>query len=163
MIIAFTGHRPQNLDHDYEGKSPLSLKIRREIIKHLAAHGYKSGLIDHTIVGMALGVDMLAAEICLDLGIPYIAAIPFVGQHLKWPFKSRERYKYLLSKACEIVNVSGDDKYKPQYMQIRNIWMVDNCTKVFAVWDGSTSGGTYNCVQYAKDKKPIIYINPKLL
>lgn len=162
MIIAFTGHRPQKLDHDYDGTSPLSMKIRGRIIKELAAHGYKSGKIDHTIVGMALGIDMLAAQISLDLGIPFVAAIPFVGQHLKWPLKSRERYKYLLSKAVEIVNVSGDDKYKPQYMQLRNIWMVDKCTKLFAIWDGST-GGTFNCVQYAKDKKPIIYINPKIL
>jgi hypothetical protein len=32
---------------------------------------------------------------------------------------------------------------------------------VIAFWDGSTSGGTFNCVEYAKRKKKEIYqINP---
>lgn len=155
--IAITGHRPQKLGYDYELTSPLIKKIEKEIKKHLTiARG------DVGITGMALGIDTLYAKICLEMGIAYIAAIPFIGQHLKWPFKSRELYKHLLSKASEVVNVSGDDKYKPEYMQKRNIWMVDECTKLISVWDGSR-GGTMNCTEYARDKKPIIHINPKML
>jgi uncharacterized phage-like protein YoqJ len=166
MNIAFTGHRPNKLGHDYDLKSPLVMKIRGEIIRHLASLGYKLGKIDSIIVGMALGIDTLAAEISIDLKIPFIAAIPFNGQHLKWPFKSRERYLNLLSKAAEIVNVSGADYYKPEFMQQRNIWMVDQLTGkndyLIAVHDGS-SGGTFNCVQYATGKVKIITINPKKL
>lgn len=50
--------------------------------------------------------------------------------------------------------------YKPYLMQVRNEYMVDLAEKVIAVWDG-TSGGTANCVEYAKKKtKKIITINP---
>lgn len=157
MKIAITGHRPSKLGHDYDLTSPLIKKIEKEIKKQLILCRPALG-----ITGMALGIDTLYAIICLDLGIPYIAAIPFIGQHLKWPFKSRELYNHLLSKAIEVVNVSGDDRYKPHYMQKRNIWMVDECDKLISIWDGS-SGGTANCTEYARDKKPIIHINPKML
>lgn len=163
MKIGITGHRPAKLGHDYDLTSRLTGKIQGEIIKTLAACGYKSGLVTHGITGMALGIDTLYAKICLQLGIPYIAAIPFNGQHLKWPFKSRETYLYLLSKAAEVVNVSGDDKYKPQYMHQRNHWIVDNVDKLISVWDGSKDGGTYECTEYARNKIPIIHINPKML
>lgn len=50
--------------------------------------------------------------------------------------------------------------YKPYLMQVRNEYMVNLADKVIAVWDG-TSGGTGNCVAYAKKKeKEIILINP---
>lgn len=39
--------------------------------------------------------------------------------------------------------------------------MVDRCDKLIACYNGDTSGGTYNCVQYAKKKgKEIIVIDP---
>ena len=45
-------------------------------------------------------------------------------------------------------------------MQIRNQWMVDNCELLIAVFDG-TSGGTANCVNYAKSiRKNTVVINP---
>jgi uncharacterized phage-like protein YoqJ len=49
--------------------------------------------------------------------------------------------------------------YTAAVMQKRNEWMVDNCNMLITVWDGA-SGGTANCVRYAKhtDKK-IIRIN----
>jgi hypothetical protein len=34
-------------------------------------------------------------------------------------------------------------------MQIRNEWMVDHCTHVAALWDGSP-GGTGNCIRYVR-------------
>ena len=49
-------------------------------------------------------------------------------------------------------------------MQLRNEWMVDHCDKLIAIFNqDETSGGTFNCVQYARSKnKDIIFINPKL-
>ncbi len=48
-------------------------------------------------------------------------------------------------------------------MDKRNKWMVDNCDLLIAVWNG-TSGGTANCVNYAKSiNKQIIIINPNSL
>ena len=35
-------------------------------------------------------------------------------------------------------------------MQKRNQWMIDNSSQVLALYDGSGSGGTFNCLEYAK-------------
>lgn len=161
MNIAITGHRPNKLGNDYALTSPLILRIKEEIIK----------IIDHRILqfkdiklitGMALGIDTLFAKIAIELKIPFIAAIPCIGQESKWPQKSKDIYNQLLSQAYEIVRVTTDE-YTPTCMQKRNQWMVDNCNLLIAVWDG-TSGGTGNCVKYTQSiKKDIIIIDPKTL
>ena len=40
--------------------------------------------------------------------------------------------------------------------RITNEWMIDNSAVVISVWDG-TSGGTANCVKYAKKQKTKIW------
>jgi len=61
----------------------------------------------------------------------------------------------LLKRAARIVHVC-EPGYAAWKMQRRNEAMVDACTHVLALWDGS-SGGTENCVKYAeKKRKPII-------
>jgi len=43
-----------------------------------------------------------------------------------------------------------------------NEWMVDNSSILIAIYDGSKNGGTFNCIEYAKNKgKEIIVIDPK--
>lgn len=106
------------------------------------------------ISGMALGVDQWAAETCVALGIPFTAAIPFEGQESKWPWRAQRHYRELLEMAEERVVVCPGD-YRPFKLQKRNEWMVDNCTLLIAVWDGSP-GGTANCVRYATSiERPI--------
>lgn len=97
--------------------------------------------------------------ICYQEGIPYVAAIPFVGQESKWPEMAQKRWRFLLGKAAE-VEVVCKGGYAPEKMQKRNEWMVDHGDVLLAVWDG-TAGGTANCVRYAeKRKKRIVRINP---
>lgn len=74
-----------------------------------------------------------------------------------WPNESQKHYEYLLSKANTITIVS-EGSYSSSKMMIRNKVMVDNCDILIVIWDG-TSGGTKNCIKYAKGKKPIIFIN----
>jgi uncharacterized phage-like protein YoqJ len=96
---------------------------------------------------MALGIDQDFARVCIEMRIPFIAAIPFVGQESNWPFESQQRYQEILSYAYCVYVVSGGG-YAAWKMQTRNEWMVDNCDILIAVWDGS-SGGTRNCINYA--------------
>jgi uncharacterized phage-like protein YoqJ len=157
MRIAITGHRPNKLGNDYDLVSPLINRIR--ILLNEVILNYQPTEI---ISGMALGIDTLWAQLAIENSIPLVAAIPFKGQESMWPQKSQKVYNYLLSKAKEIVIVN-EGGYSPSKMQIRNEWMVDNCNLLIAVWD-ETSGGTANCVNYAKSvKQEIIYINPKKL
>jgi uncharacterized phage-like protein YoqJ len=141
MIVAFTGHRPAKLG-GYKD-NPLQQKIRKAIEDTLLKLKPEKA-----ISGMALGVDQWAAEICLKLEIPFLAAVPFVGQESVWPKESQEKYRELLRKADSIFIVSPAP-YAAWKLQKRNEWMVDHCDKLIAIWDG-TAGGTGNCVEYAK-------------
>lgn len=153
-IIAFTGHRSNKLG-GYELPNPIYNHVCQQI---------ESKLIelkpDKIISGMALGVDQWAANIAIKLKIQFIAAIPFIGQEKAWPIKSQKIYHSLLNKSCEQVIVCPGGYSAPK-MQIRNEFMVNKSDILIAVFDqNSTSGGTFNCIQYAKSiNKKIIYIN----
>lgn len=153
MIVAFTGHRPQKLG-GFKLPNPIYINVCQQIDKVL-----KELKPEKVISGMALGVDQWAASISYRLGIPFIAAVPFIGQESVWATESKKIYNKLLAKAVEKVIVS-DGEYSAQKLQIRNEWMVDHCDKLIGIWDG-TPGGTGNCIKYAKLKnKEIIFINP---
>jgi len=154
MIVAFTGHRPDKLG-GYRVPNPTYIKVCQQI--DFALRELKP---EKVISGMALGVDQWAAYIAHKLQIPFVAAVPFEKQESKWPQQSQETYHKLLKLASEVVIISPGG-YSHDKMQIRNQWMVDHCDKLIAVWDGS-SGGTGNCVGYAKSvKKDIFFINPR--
>jgi uncharacterized phage-like protein YoqJ len=153
-IIAFSGHRPPKLG-GYHLPNPTYNYVCQQIEKTL-----QELQPIKVISGMALGIDQWAASIAHKLGIPFIAAIPFAGQEGAWPEESQRIYRSLLNKADDAIFIC-EGGYEAIKMQIRNQWMVNNCNKLIAVWDG-TPGGTGNCVQYAKSvNKDIIYINPR--
>lgn len=153
MIVAFTGHRPDKIG-GYTLPNATYIHICQQLEKTL-----KELQPEKAISGMALGVDQYAASVCIKLGIPFIAAIPFSGQEKAWPEKSQRAYQALLSKAAEKIIVC-DGGYAASKMQLRNEWMCDNCDTLIAVWDG-TAGGTANCVKYAQSiNRDIIFINP---
>lgn len=115
----------------------------------------------HTICGMAIGADQLFAVICIRLGIPFIAAVPFIGQEFKWPENIQKQYFKILDKAKEVVIVS-EGNFSSEKFMIRNEYIVNNCDKLLAYYDGSPRSGTGHCVNFAnKMNKEIIRINPK--
>lgn len=153
MIIAITGHRPPKLG-GYKLPNPTYNKVYQAIEKLLLELKPEKCLS-----GMALGADQYFANICIGLSIPFVAIVPFEGQENAWPEQSQKTYQALLNKATEKVIVC-EGSYAPAKMQIRNEYLCDHSDLLIAVWDG-TSGGTGNCVEYAKSKgMKIIYINP---
>lgn len=153
-VVAVTGHRPDKLG-GYDRGNPLRTWIRERLSESLSNINPK-----RCISGMAIGVDQDFADVCVDLRIPFIAAIPFEGQEKLWPPSSQEYYRELLKKAM-LRKVISEGGYHASKMQRRNEWMVDNCQILIAVWDGS-GGGTGNCVKYAeKIGREIVRINPK--
>lgn len=99
---AFTGHRPQSLPFGFneadERCIALKQKLRDEIIRQIEENG-----VTHFITGMAIGVDMFAAEIVLGLksaynGITLECAIPCETQAEKWSEALRDRYFDIASK-----------------------------------------------------------------
>lgn len=171
MNIAITGHRPNKLGNDYDLKSPLIQWIKDQIIRRVTHFHCHEDVT--CITGMALGIDTLFAQIAVELGHPFIAAIPMKGQERMWPEKSQDLYHHYLARAQKIY-VTDINKYvtysefldlpftlySPFKMQKRNEWMTNTGDEIIGVWDG-TSGGTANCIKYAeKVGKPITIINP---
>lgn len=155
-IVAFTGHRPVKLlGYSDEARDRLRA-YARNVLSPFAPLGFQS--CQHKVIsGMALGWDMAIAGAAVDLRIPLIAAVPFVGHHSKWVNDS-DKMEYLkLSNAAERIEVVSPGGYSADKMQVRNEWMVNNCSKLGALWDGS-EGGTFNCVKYAERiGKPIVH------
>lgn len=156
--LMITGHRPHKLPGGYDLQSKenqlLKEKIKRIVLKT------KSKYPDLIIIsGMALGVDMMFAEIAIELEIPLHAYIPCPEQSSRWNEKDKKRHEYLLSKADKI-NISGKI-YSPSIMQKRNMDMINNSNGAIAVWNGDTSGGTYNALkEIRKSNLPHVIINP---
>lgn len=139
-ILAGTGHRPNKLG-GYSASA--SNRLRELAISELRR-------IEPSIVisGMAIGWDQALAEAAITLQIPLHAYTPFIGQEAAWPFESRSRFNRIMARASRVVVVSPGN-YAAWKMQRRNERMVDDCTVLLALWDGS-DGGTANCVRYAQ-------------
>jgi len=142
MIVGFTGHRPDKLGA-WDPLCPVVERVKTAIRQFLV-----ETQPEHVITGMALGVDQWAAYEAIDLGIPFVAALPCDNPESPWPLTSQKRFHELLVKAQQVVVVSPGP-YKPWKLQRRNEWIVQNCDLLAAVWDGSR-GGTANCVGYAR-------------
>lgn len=147
MIIAGTGHRPDKL-----GGYTTEIQMR---LTQLAIAAFIRFDPDHVVSGMALGWDTAIANAALDLGIPLIAMIPFVGQEKKWPVAAQKIYHEILD-AAMLVEVSAPGGYAPEKMQLRNMNMVNSCDILLALWNGS-DGGTANCVRYAREQNKEIH------
>lgn len=171
MIVAFTSQLIYSVGG--YGLSPLQDRLRaglKDVLENVGRHtcdcgkSYWGRLSDscpcgemrcgvvtytqHVLTGMALGVDQWVAEACVELGIPFTAAVPFHNQDDAWPREAQVHYRELLSRAAE-VHVVCPGPYAAWKRHRRNEWMVDRCGLLVAVWDGST-GGTKNCVDYAR-------------
>lgn len=151
MIAAATGHRPDKLG-GYDPAIRARLRfLAREVLSLLKP--------DKVISGMALGWDTAWAEAALDLRLPLVCAIPFVGQETRWPYDTQETYRKIRAQAAEefICSTGGYAAFK---MQTRNEWMVLQCDRLVALWN-STPGGTANCVRYAhENNRPVSNIWP---
>lgn len=152
MIVSVTGHRPNKLG-GYRTPNPIFNSVMEGLDRALLELQP-----ERVLIGMAQGVDQWMAKLCLFNGIPYVAAIPFEDFDSRWPEHARIEYRQLLSFA-ERVHVVCGGEYESWKMQRRNEWMVDNSHRLIAVFDGS-SGGTANCVRYARDIGRQIYRVP---
>lgn len=144
-VHAFTGHRPAKLG----GYSPNARKRLVAFAMEVVAEADT----DIAIVGMALGWDQAVAEACIALDIPFVAAIPFKGQESRWPAHSQEHYRRLMDAAQDVKLVQDEvpatHNRAAAFLDMRNMWMVNNSSHLHALWDGLPTGGTANCVAYA--------------
>lgn len=159
---AFTGHRPQKLPFDLNVEDARCTALKEELRKQII-NLIENENVTHFISGMALGTDLMAAEIVLDLkvsypGITLESAIPCETQAVKWTVSQRERY-YDIAAQCDKETML-QSHYTPDCMDKRNRYMVDHADFILAVWNGKPSG-TGRTVTYARGKnRTVIVIDP---
>lgn len=143
--VAVTGHRP-------EAMTPETLlwvrqQIRRVLLRAMRKYGDRL----RGATGMARGVDMIFAEECEALGIPFAAYVPFAGQSSKWSKSEQRRYRELLRQAEFVEIVCDGDWSTPRdnwkFLR-RNEVMLDEAHVLLSVWSGSTRGGTAHAVRH---------------
>ncbi len=158
----FTGHRPQSLPFGFNEQDErcrlLKIKLKEIILDMICNKG-----VNYFITGMALGIDIFAAEILIELkesnyNIIIESAIPCLEQPNKWSEESQRRYFDILSKCDKKTLIKKHYDYG--CFNKRNIYMVDSSDFVIAVWSGKPSG-TMKTVKYAKEiGKNITILNP---
>ncbi len=139
----FTGHRTHKL-----GMSETQIKeLTRKAVKQAISDGFTT-----FISGMAMGFDTYAAEVVLEEkeinpNICLICASPYEGFEKRWNNADKKRYYDILKKADYVKYVCAH--YSRSCFQLRNIYMVNNSSRVMAAYNGS-AGGTRNTVMYAE-------------
>jgi len=147
MILAITGHRPSRSTFPATDRALWHLE-------NLARKHLKLIEPDRVLIGMALGWDTACGLVCQQLGIPFVAVLPFVGQENRWEAYDQIRFRNLLRNADEIlclhsVPVVSHVEAAKLYHQ-RNRYLVDHADRVLALLNPKVqTGGTYATVSYA--------------
>lgn len=149
----FTGHRPMRLPFGFEEEHPLCIALKK-LLKREIQKKIEQGCIDF-ITGAAWGVDIICAEIVLELKKQYpeinlICVIPHEEQATKWNEEYRTRYFGIIDQSDDMILISY--QYTPTCFHERNRYMVDNAMHVIAVYNGNEKGGTSYTIEYARKK-----------
>lgn len=141
--VAFSGHRtiPERR------KEVLKKKLKGKI-RLLYAMG-----IRNYYCGMALGFDMLAAEVVLSLKselqqMKLIAVVPFNGQSARWRYSEQTRYKAILARCDDVIMLS--QAYYNGCLLRRNDYMLAHSCGLVVFFDGKPKGGTFYTCRKAK-------------
>lgn len=159
---SFTGYRPHKLSFgdDYTHKDYLFLRaaLKKEIL------ALYNGGIRFFQTGMAMGIDMICAELVIELrgecpGMALFAVLPCRNQAEHWDDFNKSRHSRILSE-CDGTMYITNSGYKSGCMTKRNRRLVDTAAVLLAVFDGK-KGGTMNTVRYADSAgKKLIVLDP---
>ncbi len=143
QTACFTGHRQMG---------DINLADLRKCVRQVIREWYDEGITTY-YCGMALGFDMLCAEVLLSMRDEYpdltlVAAIPFNGQADRWQEQSKRRYHNILDHADKVLYISKE--YERGCEAKRNAYMVDHSSRVIAFYDGVNTGGTGKTVAMAR-------------
>ena len=142
LTCAVTGHRVIEKDFDFE-------KLKSDLAG-IIEEGYSIFL-----TGMAQGFDTLCfkALISLKENYPFIkicAVIPCADQNKYFNSVDKEAYNLLIEQADFLAK--EDRTYFKGCMLIRNNFLIDNCSLLYAYWNKEKRGGTYYTVKRAMEK-----------
>jgi uncharacterized phage-like protein YoqJ len=105
LVVAGTGHRPSH--KWWRGVGDWGTTWLHQLVQEWLGAQLDELQPAKVISGMAPGVDTWLALETLKRGGHLVCAIPFEGQHNRWPRESQELYHDILRRAAGVVNVSG--------------------------------------------------------
>lgn len=155
----FTGHRPNKLPWGKDENQSCCRRFKFEL-RDILERKIRYEKYSHFITGMAMGIDMIAAEMIIKLkkkhNITLEAAIPCEEQYRGWFKPYVDRYKAILEQCDKITYIKKH--YTLDCMKKRNQYMVNSSDLVIAVWNKDPHSGTAQTINYAKliDKKILI-------
>lgn len=163
VTCCFTGQKPQRFAFGFDEESEDCILLKLKLLAQIQEMRKKG--VTTFLTGMAMGVDIWAAELVLELkaelpqeNIRLIGVIPHEGQANKWSPNYRDRYFNILAQATEAVLISSE--YTKGCIFARNRYIVDHSTHMIAVYNGE-QGGTQHILNYAIRKElDIAIINP---
>ena len=137
MIVGVTGHR------DVEQEPGELLMFARLSVAKMVERG-----ATEIITGMARGWDLKVARAADDIGVPYVAALPFPGQTTGWRDEDILDWSRALDRASKIVTVTRLP-LTISYIK-RDRWIVDHCDELWAL-DSGRKSGSHTTVLYAEE------------
>lgn len=162
LACAFTGHRPKSFPWKYDETAPGCVALKKALAEQITALTNEG--VTGFISGMALGVDLWAAQIVLDLreknpALKLYCALPCEGQEKKWPAEKQAQYRAILKQA-DGIHLENRNRTADRMLD-RNRYMVDHASILLAVYNGAYRSGTGMTVRYAQSKhRRIILIDP---
>lgn len=137
----FTGHRPQSFSFRFNEEHPDCVRIKTVLKEQIERLINEKGVM-YFISGMALGVDLWAAEMVLELKKSYPkikleCVIPYENQAASWTEAQRNRYFSILEQ-CDDESLL-QYQYTSDCMFKRNKYMVHQSRYMLAVWNGCPS------------------------
>ena len=164
---AITSQRPTRFKFKYQ-EYMTSCKRLKKRLHDVFAELYRRG-VRRFYVGGALGVDLWAGEILLEMrrreeyqGLEIVLVYPFPGHDERWDPKSRERLRHLKENCDQFV--MGSKIVGAQGYWERTAYMVEHADCLVAVCDDESPGqsGVEVAVKLAEQQKlTIVQICPR--
>lgn len=143
-ICSVTGHRkipPEKIEF-------VRLEMSKKVLDAIAS-GY-----NYFISGFADGTDLIFAQVVNEIKqehneIKLEAAIPYPRNRLVEIEK--------LINSCDVKHIISDHFFQGVFMK-RNKYMVEQADLIIAVYDGRNTGGTFQTMQYARNREKEIQV-----
>jgi hypothetical protein len=159
--LAATGHRP------WAPRNPGGLTDQQLIWARARCQAGLIWLREHGLTevwsGMAMGWDLIVADVAHQVGLPFIAHIPYKSQPIGWPVHWQGEWFRLRALARD-EKVYGDNPTDREtsiaLLKARNEGLVQ-ADALFACWNGVRRGGTWSAIAMAQRLgKPGVLLDP---
>jgi len=158
---AFSGHRRAHFHMDDSYMGGIMQDALQAAISDAIAAGFTT-----FYTGMAMGFDIIAAEIVLKqkyattTEISLISVLPFAGQEQRFNKDWRARHDHILRAADSIVVLNPS--LIPGCYHERNRYLIDNSSRLICLYNGKPGGTKHTHDYAAKSNIQIINLWPHI-